>query len=112
VGITQTDTKKRLSEDLGVALSSLFMAEAFGVTWDTIAQIPQNSKLSILKRQTQNWQSSPSYPPTIGFFQAKPLLWTRRRFLTTFLPLSVLPNFCMGKKYCSSLVFLKPVRHT
>lgn len=46
VGITQTDTKKRLSEDLGVALSSLFMAEAFGVTWDTIAQIPQNSKLS------------------------------------------------------------------
>lgn len=46
VGITQTDTKKRLSEDLGVALSSLFMVEAFGVTWDTIAQIPQNSKLS------------------------------------------------------------------
>lgn len=46
VGITQTDAKKRLSEDLGVTLSSLFMVEAFGVTWDTIAQIPQNSKLS------------------------------------------------------------------
>ncbi len=46
VGITQTDTKKRLSEDLGVALSSLFMVEAFGITWDTIAQIPLNSKLS------------------------------------------------------------------
>jgi len=46
VGIPQTDTKKRLSEDLGVALSSLFMVEAFGISWDTIAQIPLNSKLS------------------------------------------------------------------
>ena len=46
VGISQTDTKKRLSEDLGVALSSLFMVEAFGIPWDTIAQIPLNSKLS------------------------------------------------------------------
>ncbi len=46
VGITQTDAKKRLSEDLSVALCSLFMVDAFGVTWDTVAQIPLNSKLS------------------------------------------------------------------
>jgi hypothetical protein len=46
VGVNTSDAKKRLSEDLGVALSSLFMVEAFGVAWDTIAQIPQNSKLS------------------------------------------------------------------
>ena len=46
VGINISDAKKRLAEDLGVALSALFMVEAFGVGWDTIAQIPQNSQLS------------------------------------------------------------------
>ena len=46
VGINISDAKKRLAEDLGVALSALFMVEAFGVAWNTIAQIPQNSKLS------------------------------------------------------------------
>lgn len=40
------DAKKRLSEDLGVALSSKLMASLFGVTWDSITQIPQNNKLS------------------------------------------------------------------
>lgn len=44
--VSATDAKRRLSEDLGVALSSLFMVEAFLVRWETIAQIPQNSKLS------------------------------------------------------------------
>lgn len=43
--VTTTDAKRRLSEDLGVALASLFMVAAFGVTWDTIAQIPLNKKL-------------------------------------------------------------------
>jgi hypothetical protein len=45
-GIGTSDAKKRLAEDMGVALSALFMVEGFGVTWDSIAQIPQNSKLS------------------------------------------------------------------
>lgn len=44
--INVADAKRRLSEDLGVALSSLFMVEAFQLRWETIAQIPQNSKLS------------------------------------------------------------------
>lgn len=44
--ITVTDARRRLSEDLGVALASLFMVSAFGVSWDTITQIPANRKLS------------------------------------------------------------------
>ena len=41
-----SDFKKRLSEDLGVAISSLFMNQSFQVKWETITQIPQNRKLS------------------------------------------------------------------
>ncbi|BDI16819.1 hypothetical protein ANSO36C_26210 [Nostoc cf. commune SO-36] len=41
-----SDFKKRISEDLGVAISSLFMAQSFQIKWETITQIPQNKKLS------------------------------------------------------------------
>ncbi|MEH2048939.1 hypothetical protein [Nostoc sp.] len=41
-----TEFKKRISEDLGVAISSLFMAKSFQIRWETITQIPQNKKLS------------------------------------------------------------------
>lgn len=40
-----TDFKKRMSEDLSVAVASLFMVESFNIEWNTIAQIPQNSNL-------------------------------------------------------------------
>lgn len=45
-GNADSDAKKRLSEDLGVALSSKFMVSLFGLSWASIAQIPQNNKLS------------------------------------------------------------------
>jgi hypothetical protein len=41
-----SDFKKRMSEDLGVAISSLFMNQSFQIGWETITQIPQNKKLS------------------------------------------------------------------
>jgi len=41
-----TDFKRRISEDLGVGISSLFMVKSLCVRWETIAQIPQNKKLS------------------------------------------------------------------
>jgi hypothetical protein len=41
-----SDFKKRISEDLGVAISSLFMVQSLQLKWETITQIPQNKKLS------------------------------------------------------------------
>jgi hypothetical protein len=40
------DFKKRISEDLGVSIASLFMVQSFGIQWHTIAQIPENRNLS------------------------------------------------------------------
>ncbi len=40
------DAKRRLSEDLGVALSSIFMVDLFELPWQSISQLPQNSSLS------------------------------------------------------------------
>lgn len=45
-GFGNSDSRRRISEDMGVAYASLFMINVFAVTWDTIAQIPQNNKLS------------------------------------------------------------------
>jgi hypothetical protein len=45
-GFGNSDSLRRLSEDLGVAFASLFMVKVFGVLWETIAQIPSNTKLS------------------------------------------------------------------
>lgn len=41
-----SDFKKRMSEDMGVAISSLFMVHSFKLKWETITQIPQNKKIS------------------------------------------------------------------
>jgi hypothetical protein len=41
-----TDFRRRVSEDLGVALASVFMVDVFGLTWDSISQIPANTQLS------------------------------------------------------------------
>ncbi len=41
-----SDFKRRMSEDIGVGLASLFMVRSFRIKWETIAQIPQNRKLS------------------------------------------------------------------
>lgn len=40
------DIKKRLSEDLGVALAATFMHDCFNVDWRTVAQIPANNALT------------------------------------------------------------------
>lgn len=40
------DSRRRLSEDLGVALAAFFMVEVFGLSWESVSQIPQNAKLS------------------------------------------------------------------
>ena len=39
------DFKRRYSEDLGVAVGSLLLAESLALKWETISQIPTNSKL-------------------------------------------------------------------
>jgi hypothetical protein len=41
-----TDIRKRLSEDLAVAVASVFMHDCFDVDWRSIAQIPANNALS------------------------------------------------------------------
>jgi len=46
IGQGSSEFKKRLSEDLGVAISSLLMNQSFNIRWETISQIPQNRKLS------------------------------------------------------------------
>ncbi len=56
--VTVTDAKRRLSEDLGVALASLFMVRAFGVVWDTIAQIPLNTKLSVKRPDFESFDAA------------------------------------------------------
>ena len=40
------NSKKRLSEDLGVAISSLFRVQSLQLNWESITQIPQNRKIS------------------------------------------------------------------
>jgi len=40
------DFKRRISEDLGASIASLFMVNSFGLKWNTIAQIPENHNLS------------------------------------------------------------------
>jgi hypothetical protein len=44
--VATSDARRRLSEDLGVALAALFMVQGFDVLWGTIAQIPANARLS------------------------------------------------------------------
>ena len=44
--IANSDSKRRLSEDLGVGIAAYFMVDVFGLQWGSISQIPQNSKLS------------------------------------------------------------------
>lgn len=52
------DSRRRLSEDLGVALAAYFMVEVFGLGWDSISQIPQNSKLSKKRPDFQGYTST------------------------------------------------------
>lgn len=40
-----SDHKRRLAEDLGVALAAGFMVHGFDLDWTTVSQIPQNAKL-------------------------------------------------------------------
>lgn len=44
-GFGNADSRRRLSEDLGVACASLFMVQVFDLGWETISQIPQNRAL-------------------------------------------------------------------
>jgi hypothetical protein len=54
------DFKKRMSEDMGVAISSLFMNQAFGIKWQTILQIPPNKKLTYSKTRPDFQGTDPS----------------------------------------------------
>jgi len=40
------DSRRRLSEDLGACMAAYFMVVVFGLTWESITQIPVNTKLS------------------------------------------------------------------
>lgn len=63
------DSKKRISEDMGVALASTFMAAAFDISWDTISQIPANSKLSSKRPDFQSYRLGDKSKPYL--FEAK-----------------------------------------
>lgn len=63
------DAKKRISEDMGVALASTFMTAAFDIPWETISQIPANSKLASKRPDFQSYRRSDSSKPYI--FEAK-----------------------------------------
>ncbi len=63
------DFKKRLSEDMGVALASTFMTKAFDIRWESISQIPANSKLSKKRPDFQAFSRSDITKPYI--FEAK-----------------------------------------
>lgn len=63
------DFKKRLSEDMGVTLASTFMTAAFDIRWESISQIPANSKLSKKRPDFQSYSSSDDVKPYI--FEAK-----------------------------------------
>ncbi|MCW8129986.1 MAG: hypothetical protein KIS92_06490 [Planctomycetota bacterium] len=52
------DLRRRLSEDLGVGLSTYFMVESFGLTWESISQIPANIKLSKTRPDFQGFTKS------------------------------------------------------
>jgi hypothetical protein len=51
------DIKRRLGEDLGVGLAACFMVNMFGVMWETICQIPQNTKLSAKRPDFEGFAS-------------------------------------------------------
>lgn len=63
------DFKKRLSEDMGVALASTFMTKAFDIRWESISQIPANSKLSKKRPDFQSFRRGDNVKPYI--FEAK-----------------------------------------
>lgn len=63
------DFKKRLSEDMGVALASTFITAAFDIRWESISQIPANSKLSKKRPDFQSYSRSDNVKPYI--FEAK-----------------------------------------
>ena len=63
------DFKKRLSEDMGVALASTFMTKGFDISWESISQIPANSKLSKKRPDFQSYSRNDNGKPYI--FEAK-----------------------------------------
>lgn len=53
-----SDFKKRMAEDIAIAQSSIFMTASFGVQWQTIAQIPENRKLSRMRPDFEGFDAS------------------------------------------------------
>jgi len=52
------DFRRRVSEDLGVALAAYFMVQMFGLTWESISQIPQNANLSKKRPDFQGYTTA------------------------------------------------------
>lgn len=50
---SNSDIRRRLSEDLAVGLAVHFMVKVFGIKWESVSQIPRNTKLS---RKTPDFQ--------------------------------------------------------
>ena len=55
-----TDWKRRVAEDLGVSLAALFMVASFGLTWETIAQIPAATTLKKKRPDFEGFNGSGS----------------------------------------------------
>jgi len=56
--VANSDSKRRLSEDLGVAFASYFMVKVFGLTWGSISQIPLNTQLSSKRPDFQGYSNA------------------------------------------------------
>ena len=56
--IGDQDFRRRLSEDLGVGLAAYFMVQMFGLTWDSISQIPQNANISKKRPDFQGYTAA------------------------------------------------------
>jgi len=57
-GDANADSRRRLSEDLGVCMAAYFMVSLFGATWESISQIPANTKLSQKRPDFQGFTSN------------------------------------------------------
>lgn len=53
-----SDFKKRMAEDVAIAQASIFMTSSYGVLWETIAQIPENRKLSKMRPDFEGFSAN------------------------------------------------------
>lgn len=67
LGMGDTDFKRKMSEDFGVALAALFMTRSFDIDWTSVSQVPANKALSLKRPDFQSYNRTGE----LFFFEAK-----------------------------------------